>query len=151
MKIFHSFIFTHEFIYYPFWGLLWFFGIFLIRNQRTRILKKNCGRLPKMTCIQKLTIGSVLLTFLKTCRMQSIFPKLCIRTGFWIMIIIVGTMRWISIGYKYQSNASRRSFNSVYALVTCWPNSQTRNVVSIDQIICTTRLITRKPFAAGWD
>lgn len=91
------------------------------------------------------------LTLLKSCRRQSILPKLCITTGCWMIIIIVGTMRWISIGYAYQSNSSHRSFNSWNALFTCWPNSQTINVVIIDQIISMSRLINRKPLTIGCD
>lgn len=81
----------------------------------------------------RLLIWYLIRTFLKTSRVHPILPKHSKKTGCCAFTMIIGRIRWNSIGSKYQFDWSRVSLISSNASVILWPSSQAINTATSPQ------------------
>lgn len=91
------------------------------------------------------TIECSSLTFLKTSREHPILPKHSSETGCWAYATIIGSIRFILIGSKYQSIRSKLKRIVSKASVIPWPISHAMNTASIPKnplIIGSSAVIT---------
>lgn len=100
-----------------------------MRYEQSAKIDWNRNKLPLIS-IKACSINRFKLTFLKTSRLHAILPKHSSETDCCVLAKIIGSIRWISIGNKCQSNTSIVKSIFSNASLSRWPSSQSKNTVA---------------------